>query len=200
MLGLSCIVAQFLGNSSVRMLNGAILRIVTLAIILTNSYPALSLPSDSSKQLTLEAISAEFDEAKGITTYSGQVIMKQGSMLIRADKLVIYGRFDAANKVIATGKPAYFQQTPNLQAQPVRASADTLEYRIDNETLMLLGNAELDQEGSSLNSNSIEYDVKKAIVKAGSTQEKENESGRVRMVIPPKTFQPKKDSTPPTKP
>lgn len=160
---------------------------------LSLAHYAHSLPSDSDQELTLEAVSAEFDEARGMTTYSGQVVMQQGSMIIRADKLVIFGKLDSASKVIATGKPAKFQQTAKVDAQPVKASANKLEYEVNKETLVLVGNAALDQEGSSLKSNQIEYDVKKALVKAGSKPNDTSGDGRVRMVIPPKVLKAKKE-------
>lgn len=158
---------------------------ITLFVITSDAY---SLPNDSDQELTLEAVSAEFDETLGMTTYTGKVVMQQGSMIIRADKLVIYGKLDSANKVIATGKPAKFQQTAKVDAQPVRASANKLEYEVSNETLVLVGNAALDQEGSSLKSNLIKYDVKKALVKAGSKKDATDGDDRVRMVIPAKAL------------
>ena len=161
-------------------------------MIASNVY---SLPNDSDQELTLEAVSAEFDETLGMTTYTGEVVMQQGSMVIRADKLVIYGKLDSANKVIATGKPAKFQQTAKVDAQPVRASANKLEYEVSNETLVLVGNAALDQEGSSLKSNLIKYDVKKALVKAGSKKDATDGDDRVRMVIPAKVFKTEEDDT-----
>lgn len=156
-----------------------------LSVIASNTY---SLPNDSDQELTLEAVSAEFDETLGMTTYTGNVVMQQGSMIIHADKLVIYGKLDSANKVIAIGKPAKFQQTAKVDAQPVRASANKLEYEVSNETLVLVGNAALDQEGSSLKSNLIRYDVKKALVKAGSKKDATDGDDRVRMVIPAKAL------------
>jgi len=165
---------------------------ITLSVIASNVY---SLPNDSDQELTLEAVSAEFDETLGMTTYTGEVVMQQGSMVIRADKLVIYGKLDSANKVIATGKPAKFQQTAKIDAQPVRASANKLEYEVSNETLVLVGNAALDQEGSSLKSNLIKYDVKKALVKAGSKKDATDGDDRVRMVIPAKVFKTEEDDT-----
>lgn len=160
--------------------------LLCFGLCLSYASSSFSLPSDSDQELTLEAISAEFDEKLGMTTYSGDVVMQQGSMIIHADKLVIYGKLDSANKVIATGKPAKFQQTAKVDTQPVKASANKLEYEVNKETLVLVGNAALDQEGSSLKSNQIEYDVKKALVKAGSKPSGGN--GRVRMVIPPKAL------------
>jgi len=158
------------------------------------SNTLFSLQNDNQQRLTLEAQSAEFDEANGVTTYTGDVVMAQGSMKIEADKLIIYGELDSANRVLATGKPARFQQRPEASSKTVKAVANRLDYKVSNETLVLTGNASLEQEGNSLKSGRIEYDVKKSLVKAGSDKKVPSKNDRVRMVIPPKALQSQTDS------
>lgn len=153
------------------------------------STGAIALPSDAEQDLFLESETLEYDEKAGTITYSGSVLMKQGSMRIEADKVVIYGNIERATKVTADGKPAKFQQTPEVGAMPVTAAADQLEYKVSNKSLLLKGNAMLEQEGSSLNSNRIEYDVKRAVVTAGTPTKTDQQEKRVRMVIPPKVLQ-----------
>lgn len=150
------------------------------------STPALSLQSDRNQPITIDANTAERDELAGTTTYAGNVEMAQGSMRINADKIVIYNTKDKVTKIIARGKPAAYQQKPNATEGKVIARANVLEYQIDKETLRLLEGASLQQEGTSLSGNTIEYDVRRSVVKAGSDA-KQNQ--RVRMVIPPKALQ-----------
>lgn len=150
------------------------------------STPAFSLQSDRSQPITIDANTAERDELAGTTTYAGNVEMAQGSMRINADKIVIYNTKDKVTKIIARGQPASYQQKPNEKEGKVVAHANILEYQIDKETLRLLEGASLQQEGTSLSGNTIEYDVRKSVVKAGSDA-KQNQ--RVRMVIPPKALQ-----------
>ena len=146
---------------------------------------ALALQSDRSQPITIDADSAERDEQAGTTTYSGKVEMAQGSMRIQADKIIIYSTKDKVSKIVASGKPAKYEQKPNEKDGKVIASANILEYRIDEESLRLIEQASLNQEGTSLSGSSIEYDVRKSVVKAGSNQTKNQ---RVRMVIPPKAI------------
>ncbi|WP_082354005.1 lipopolysaccharide transport periplasmic protein LptA [Marinagarivorans algicola] len=153
---------------------------------LSFSIPALSLQSDRNQPITIDANTAERDELAGTTTYAGNVEMAQGSMRINADKIVIYNTKDKVTKIIARGKPAAYQQKPNDTEGKVVARANILEYQIDKETLRLLEGASLQQEGTSLSGNTIEYDVRRSVVKAGSDA-KQNQ--RVRMVIPPKALQ-----------
>lgn len=153
------------------------------------STQAYTLPDDAEQPLYLEAESLEYDEQKGTITYSGDVLMRQGSMSIQADEVIIFGKIDRATRVIANGKPAHFQQTPEINAVPVTAEASRLEYAVSDKSLWLQGNASLNQEGTSLSGNTIQYDVKNALVKAGSTVVGSNEKRRVKMIIPPKALE-----------
>ena len=142
-----------------------------------------ALDTDNEKPITLQSDHAEFDRFNGKTTYSGSVIMEQGSMKIKADKVVIYGDMKKVTKIIAEGSPAEFQQTPDIDAKPVTASGNKLEYQISNKVLYLTEEAKLQQEGSVLTGPKITYDVERAIVQAGDSQQTSS-SDRVRMVIP----------------
>lgn len=155
---------------------------------------AFALPDDAEQRSEIVADQNVFDFKTRTTTFYGNVVFQQGSLKINADKLIYYGKFDtdnpsATDKIVATGKPARFQQTPRLDAEPVKAVANRLEYAVKAETLFLIDDASLDQDGSSLSGNRIEYDVKKAVVKATGKKDNKGEDGRVRMVIPPKIFQ-----------
>lgn len=157
-------------------------------------WQAHALPNDSQQRSEIVADHNVFDFKTRTTTFFGNVIFTQGSLKIEADKLVYYGKFESDNRehtdrIIATGAPAHFQQTPKVGMSPVKAVANTLEYAVKDETLFLIDNASLDQDGSSLSGNRIEYDVKQAVVKASGRNTSSGSDGRVRMVIPPKKLQ-----------
>lgn len=159
-----------------------------IILLSLNASSLRALPTDAEQDLFLEAETLEFDEQAGTIVYSGNVKMSQGSMLIEADRLVIYGNAEKATKVTAQGKPALFQQTPEPGSSPVKAKANQLVYKVGDKWLLLEGEAFLDQDGTSLSSNRIEYDVNKALVKASSSKDQKDDD-RVRMVIPPKVLE-----------
>lgn len=161
---------------------------LSLAWFVSHSAAVLALPDDRFKDLSISADSAELDDQNGTTTYAGSVIVEQGSMQIRAERVVIYGRKDTYSRVVAIGKPARLSQVPKAGQEPVTARAGRMEYQITSETLILLDNAAFSQEGTSLSGNRIEYDVKRAVVKAGGKSDAQGDDKRVRMVIPPKAL------------
>ncbi len=159
------------------------------ACSLSLATQTFALPSDAEQPLFLESEALEYNELAGTITYSGNVVMQQGSMKIKADQVVIHGNIDRATRVVAKGTPAHFQQTPEIDAVPVKAAAVRLEYEVKSKSLLLQGDASLNQEGTSLSGNTIEYDVKNAVVKAGSTLNGSDSKKRVKMVIPPKLLE-----------
>lgn len=143
------------------------------------------LTDDRTKPITVDCDTVESDESRGITTYSGNVIMQQGSMRINADKLIIHADKSKATRIIALGQPAKYQQKPSEQDGLVVAQANRLEYNIVQGSLHLINNASLSQEGTSLSGNRIDYDVKESVVKAGGDSTRKQ---RVKMVIPAKSL------------
>jgi lipopolysaccharide export system protein LptA len=142
---------------------------------------ALALPSDRQATITVEADRAQINEKTGITDYQGSVIIRQGSLLIKADQVTIYATNGQANKIICIGKPAHYQQQPNLEDGLVNAHGNTIEYFLDTETITLIKNASLEQQGSTLKGDHINYDLKAELVEARGS---DNSQQRVHMVIP----------------
>ncbi|MEY4590995.1 MAG: lipopolysaccharide transport periplasmic protein LptA [Pseudomonadota bacterium] len=171
------------------------LRRAILACLLCSSAHLWALQSDRGEPINIEADTAERDESKGTTTYAGAVLMKQGSMKINADKVIIYSTKEKVTHIIATGRPVHYEQKPSEKQALVIAQANTLEYQIQEESLHLIESAFLEQEGTNLSGNRIDYDVKNSVVKAGG--ESKNRE-RVRMVINPKVLN--TDDKPATKP
>ncbi|MBQ0720474.1 MAG: lipopolysaccharide transport periplasmic protein LptA [Gammaproteobacteria bacterium] len=141
----------------------------------------LALPEDRQATITVEADRAQINEKTGITDYQGSVIIKQGTMLIEAEQVTIHSTDGQANKIICIGAPAHYQQQPNPEDGLVNARANTIEYYLDTETITLIKNASLEQQGSILKGDHINYDLKAELVEARGS---DNNQQRVHMVIP----------------
>jgi len=142
---------------------------------------ALALPSDRQATITVEADRAQINEKTGITEYHGAVVIKQGTLLIEADQVTIYSTDGQTNKIICIGEPAHYQQQPNPEDGLVNAYGNTIEYYLDTETITLIKNASLEQQGSTLKGDHINYDINAELVEAKGSA---NSQQRVRMVIP----------------
>jgi lipopolysaccharide export system protein LptA len=100
--------------------------------------------------------------------------------------MTVYTKGDQVEKVIMEGTPATYKQRPDNKDQDVRAKALRMEYYTNPEHILLLKDAEVEQEGDRLRSQRIEYDVARDKVNAGTDEPNE----RVRITIQPKPDKP----------
>ena len=155
---------------------------VILGLTMAFSAAVLALPEDRDQPIRIEADEALRDEKQGFTRYEGNVKMDQGSLHIEADQITVYHNDKEADRVIAVGKPARLQQQPELNKGLIKASADTIEYFKNEDRIQLRENAHIEQEGSIVTGDSIDYLMNEQLVKAGS--DKTSDSSRVKVVIP----------------
>lgn len=159
-----------------------ILQKALAAIALTSmTCIAHSLPDDRNKAINLSSDRATYENNQGI--YSGNVKMSQGSLKIEADKLVIVESNRKVEKVIAHGRPAKFEQIPREGEGVVVATANTVEYRLNEEEILLQKNASITHQGSMISGDRVVYSGKKQTVVADGGSAAEN--GRVKMTLQP---------------
>jgi lipopolysaccharide export system protein LptA len=153
------------------------------AVALLWSSGALALATDKDQPIDLEADSVELDEGRGMSIYSGSVVLKQGTLQVRADKVTVLHTGSKPSKVEAEGRPVRFQQLPDKSTEPVKGEALKAVYEVNSEELVLLGNAVLSQGRDTFRSDRIVYDRVKSVVKAGAAAKGKE---RVRITVDPK--------------
>ena len=160
---------------------GPVQRFLLCILISFTALQANALSSDRQQPIQVEADSLEVREMERISIYSGNVHLRQGSLEINSEQLTLF--FDD-NKEISmmkmTGAPATFRQLDDLQ-QEIRGSAEQIDYKHSESSLILLGNARVTHVGDTIESNKIQVDTITGNMKAGST----NSDDRVRMQIQP---------------
>lgn len=156
-----------------------------LVFLALAALPVLSwaLSTDRQQPMLIEADRVELDDAKGISIYRGRVRVEQGTLLLTGETMTVHNKGNDIAKVIMEGNPATYRQRPDNKDQDVHAKALRMEYYTDPEHIILLKQAEVEQQGDILRSERIEYDVVKDQVSAGTDQPNE----RVHITIQPKT-------------
>lgn len=143
-----------------------------------------ALPEDREQPIYIESDRAERDGLNGVTTYEGDVRLRQGSLNIRAERLTVHtGEDNQVKRVIAEGSPAHFEQKPNAEDPPIAAQALTIRYEVDQEQLKLLRNAWMEQGEATMSGNRIDYDITSEVLKAEG--DSDSERPRIEMVLPP---------------
>lgn len=147
------------------------------------SGAGFALQSDSDQPIVIDSNTATYDDAKAISTYTGNVVSIQGSIRVNSDKLVVYFIKGEADKMVFTGNLARFKQTPKEGDQDITGEALTGEFYPKKNLLVLIDKATVRQGNGVYSSDMIEYDLKSSLVKAG---EKESGAKRVHVVLQPK--------------
>lgn len=158
-----------------------------LALLIALLAPvAEALPSDREQPVQVAANSARFNEKTGVAVYTGAVVIKQGTLEIRADEITITtDERGAVLTTVARGNPARYQQQTDPAKGPVSAEAARIDFDARNEVITLTGKARLRQDGASFQGNTITYNAQRQQVDAqGQGQE------RVMLVLPPTLREP----------
>ncbi len=143
--------------------------------------------SDLKQEININAARQAADLKNKIFSYIDDVVITQGSLIIKADLVQVITETGTDNKTyIAKGKPATFSQTLE-DGTPIRLQANEIRYEPSKNTVTISGNAELHQEGSKVSSSTITYNFLTEQVLADS----EN-NDRVKTVLQPKALDKKK--------
>jgi lipopolysaccharide export system protein LptA len=155
--------------------------------MLSLSATAFALPSDRNQPISLVADKATYSEATGVTTYTGNVIIEQGTMKLQASSIVAQlNKSKQISTITATGGPAKFQQQVDSAKGVARGEAQKIVYNAETGIINLIGNAYLYQDGASIRSSTLKYSMNKGDVEAsGSSNTTGLSKGRVQIIIPP---------------
>lgn len=166
---------------------GATRCFITLSL-LACACQSFALPTDKNETIRGSAEKLTVDQKNGIATYTGSVIIQQGTLVITADSIVIHTNADNdVEKMVAQGNPARFQQQPEKDQGMVTAAAKQITYTPDNQRLLLIEDASVEQNGAVMKGPRIDYDLVKEVMKAaGGNSSADGNAERIEIVIPPK--------------
>ncbi len=132
-------------------------------LLLLFSLGSHALPEDKSKPITVKAKTVEIDEKKGVSFYTGQAQVVQGSLILSAERIRLYSNQREVTKVIAKGtkdRRAHYQQSQPNQPRFIEATAQNITYLIKKEMVHLKGDAHLVQGFDSFSGGTLDYDIK----------------------------------------
>jgi lipopolysaccharide export system protein LptA len=146
------------------------------------STPALALSTDSEQPIYIDSDSQQLDMQSNKVTFAGDVKLKQGSININADKIVVMrDPADGAIKEIeAYGKLTTFSQLTD-DGNTLYGEAEELYYNMRTDELTMLKRAMLSQDGSQISGDKIRYKISEQKLVADGAQT----GGRVSTVLQP---------------
>ena len=103
--------------------------------------------ADRSKQMVIEANQpGTLDMARQVVVFAGSVVVTQGTMAIRAERVEVRERPDgnrSATAIGQPGKPATFRQKRDGVDEYVEGSADRIEYDSRGDVVRFVGAAQV---------------------------------------------------------
>ncbi|MFZ2268573.1 MAG: lipopolysaccharide transport periplasmic protein LptA [Azonexus sp.] len=167
------------------------LRLATLLLCLIASQSAFAEKADRDKPLQLEANKVSIDDGKKIQILEGDVVLIKGTMILKADRVVVtedqYG-FQKGTAFGGKGGLAKFRQKREGREEYIDGEAERIEYNTNSEVLELFHRAWVKNGEDQLKGDYIWYDTvsEKYLVTAGDSRDPKAPPPRVRATIQPK--------------
>lgn len=180
------------GNSGIRIL-------ISLALALTPGLPARAERADRDKPVNIESERMNADDAKKTSVFEGRVVLTQGTLLIRADRLTVRQDSEGLQSAVATGRPATFRQKREGVDEYIDGEAERIEYDGRADRVQMFNGARVSRSGGDeVRGSYISYDTKTESfsVQSATGAPPQSRDGRVRAVIMPKN----KDAAAPAAP
>ncbi len=168
---------------------------------------ALALDADNNAPVAIDADTTSIDFRTGERVLSGNVEISQGTLNIKADKVILIYKGDKIDTATAYGKPVKFKQLPEGHKEMVYGEGKTLKLQQKWDLITLKENAKITQGSNVITGKIIYYNTKtsKMTIKGQSSSKKKKtggkstsagkkadkgestkkESGRTRIVIEP---------------
>lgn len=143
-------------------------------VFLTLTFPAFGLTGDTDQPIVITSDKQSLDMINHINTYTDNVIVKQGSIRITANK-VVFTRPDGDPKktvIDGFGDPITLYQMQD-SGKPVTGHSEKLRYTVADKFLVLTGKAYIDQLESSITADRITYLVTQQKMEAFSDKGKQ---------------------------
>lgn len=154
-----------------RHFNRTMLRLSLLLTAALFSAAGQALDSDRNAPVAIDADTTDIDFRTGTRTVSGNVDITQGSMNIKADKVILRYLGEQLESATAYGKPVRFKQMPEGQTEMVHGEGMTLNLQPDKDLVTLETNAKIHQGSNTMTGTVIYYNLKtsKMTVKGGTS-------------------------------
>ncbi|EKE85376.1 lipopolysaccharide transport periplasmic protein LptA [Idiomarina xiamenensis] len=139
------------------------INLTSAALLALLSVPAQAQGRDDFQQpIKIDADREHIDIQAGTVIFDGHVIIRQGTLLIHAESVKVK-RDDQENDAetfMASGSPATYEQQLE-DGSSITAQANQIDYDKQQQTLTMIGNAQVSQRGSLIKGDRITYDLTK---------------------------------------
>jgi len=165
-------------------------RALALCMAAVLALPAWAEKADRNKPINLEADRVTIDDAKQIAIFEGNVVLTQGTLQIRGDRMEVHQDKEGFKQGTTWGAPAAFRQKRDGYDEYIEGWAERIEYDSRIETMQMFNRAQLKRGQDEVRGNYISYNARTEffqVTGAAKTAATGGPEGRVRAVIQPKS-------------
>ena len=158
-------------------------------LILTLGLPARAERADRDKPVNIESDRMNADDAQKTAVFEGRVVLTQGTLLIRADRLTVRQDGEGFQFAVAVGRPTTFRQKREALDEYIDGEAERIEYDGRADRVELFNSARVSRDGGDdVRGSYISYDSKTEhfSVQSAKNASPQSRDSRVRAVIMPK--------------
>jgi lipopolysaccharide export system protein LptA len=146
--------------------------------------------ADKDKPVNIEADKLSIDDIKKESVFEGNVVFSQGTLMLKADRVVVRQDPQGFNYGFAFGNPAYFRQKREGFDEYIEGNAERLEYDGKQDKVQLFANAHIRKGLDEVRGDYISYDAVTEfyqVIGGGKTAATPtNPTGRVQVTIQPR--------------
>ena len=161
---------------------------VWLAAILSAACVAWAEKADRDKPTQIEANRLSADDTRRMNIFEGNVVLTKGTIVVRAERIVVHQDAEGYQSSTATGNPVRFRQRqdPKEGREGAWVDGEALRIEIDdrNSKIELFENARVNRDGDEVAGSYILVDQRSDFFSVSSGKGSNGE--RVRMLIQPK--------------
>lgn len=165
---------------------------LAIAVLRLLAAPAAAEKADKDKPTQIEANRMSADDVRRVSIFEGNVVLTKGTVLIRAERVVVRQDADGFQFATATGTPVRFRQKADRKGERdgVWTEGEALRVEIDdrNERVELFQRARVTRDQDEVRGEYIMLDQRTDFfsVSAAKGASQGAAEGRVRAVLQPR--------------
>ena len=165
-------------------------QLFALTLMLVCSAGTWAEKADRDKPIDIEADTLTSNDAKKTSTYTGNVIVTQGTLEIHADRLIVREDSEGFQHSTSYGNPTTFRQKMEGKNEYISGSGQRIEYDGRMDKVQLYEKAWVKRGNDIVHGEYIMYDAGAEfaeVIGGPKTATENNPKGRVRATIQPKS-------------
>ena len=170
---------------------------ITIRFVLPLTLALMLLPAaahaekaDREKPVNVESDRVTVDDVKQVSVFEGNVVLTQGSMVIRGDRVEVRQDKEGFKQGTVWGKQAYFRQKREGTSELIEGWGERIEYDSRADKVQLFTRAAMKKGNDDVSGDYISYDANteffQVIGGGAKAATQNNPQGRVRTVLQPK--------------